>query len=196
MGYTIIQNDKTCRSTLRVEMLIVYPTSAGLFFRDDIMKRIPLTQGKFALVDNEDFEWLSQWKWQAQKGRYTYYAARRIPIQSGEQRAVWIHRQILGLKFGDGIESDHRNNNGLDNRKANLRPCTPRQNQWNRLPRKNVSSKYKGVGWHKDTQKWQAHITYNSEFIWLGLFSNETEAAKAYDVKAKKLFGEFARTNF
>lgn len=170
---------------------ICVATSAGSFIGDSIMKQIPLTQGKFAIVDDEDYEWLMQWKWYAAKGTYTYYAARGFP------KRILMHRQILGLIKGDGKESDHKDHNGLNNRKINLRSCTKSENQHNQnIIRKKTSSKYKGVCWHKSHQKWTAQIVINNKHFCLGLFNNETKAAKAYDKKAKKLFGEFVLTNF
>ena len=161
------------------------------------MKIIPLTQGKVALVDDEDFDWLSQYKWCAikdSKRSYIYYVARTTPKQNGKQRMIMMHREILGLP--KGVQTDHRNGNGLDNQKANLRPATHQQNQFNRQSHHKGTSKYKGVGWHKSTQKWRAHIGFNCKLIHLGLFDDEKEAAKAYDCKAKELFGEFANLNF
>ena len=152
------------------------------------MKRIPLTQGKFAIVDNEDFEWLNQWKWFAKKGYSTFYAVRNI---SQSPYLIRMHRQILGLTKGDGKETDHINHNGLDNRQDNLRLCTHTQQQQNRQPQK-VSSKFKGVGYHKKSEKWMARITYLSKRIYLGLFDTEKEAAKSYNKISNKLFGEFA----
>lgn len=159
------------------------------------MKQIPLTQGKFAIVDDEDYEWLNQWKWYARKHRNTFYAIRNTNQQSSERKHVRMHRLILGLRKGDGKTSDHKNGNGLDNRRKNLRICTKSQNSQNRLPLKNTSSKFKGVYWDKKGKIWRAGIQKNSKRIYLGCFKSEIEAAKAYDRKAKELFGEFALCN-
>jgi len=159
----------------------------------DIMP-IPLTQGLYALVDGEDYERLNRHKWCAQKSKNTYYAARNITIQNGKQQKVRMHREILELS--KDVQADHRNGCGLDNRKVNLRPATNQQNQFNRFPQKNVSSRYKGVGWHKFNKKWQAQIQHNNERIHLGYFDSEITAAKTYDQKAKELFGGFANCNF
>lgn len=157
------------------------------------MKRIPLTQGKFAIVDDELYEWLNQWKWFAQKDKYTYYAGRNVG-KWPNQKMIFMHRQILGLKYKDGKQTDHSNSNGLDNRQSNIRICTIAQNNQNRRCWKNV--KLKGVRWYKDIQKWRSRICYKGKFIHLGYFKNEIDAAKAYDKKAKELFGEFVHTNF
>lgn len=154
---------------------------------------IPLTQGLFALVDGEDYEWLNQWKWCACKGHTTYYAVRYAPTQKGKRRWVRMHREILRLS--EGVQADHRNSYGLDNRKVNLRPATHNQNQWNRLPQ-SKTSKYKGVSWNKQLKKWHTKIQFNNKQIHIGVFDSEIEAAKAYDRKAQELFGEFAHTNF
>lgn len=154
------------------------------------MKKIPLTHGKFAIVDDEDYEWLNQYKWCAVKIRNTYYAMR---AEKGEHIAM--HREILGLVKGDGKQTDHRNHNGLDNWRCNMRVCTHSQNQHNQR-KQNGTSKYKGVSWYKRDKKWRVCIQINERRICIGYFDNEIDAAKAYDTKAKELFGEFAYCNF
>ena len=106
-----------------------------------------------------------------------------------------MQRQILGLKENDGIHTDHKNGNGLDNQKHNLRTCSQAQNNRNAKKRENCSSKYKGVYWDKKNKKWRARIYLNKKEICLGRYKNEIDAAKAYDEKAKELFGEFAQPN-
>ena len=153
-----------------------------------LSKLIPLTQGKFAIVDAEDYDWLSRYKWQAEKDGNYFYARRRL----GKSR-VRMHRQIL--EPPSSMICDHKNHNGLDNRRSNLRVCTVAQNQQNRQGGYG-SSRYKGVGWHKLTDKWQAYIRFDGKQIHLGLFNGQMEAALAYDRKAEQLFGEFACLNF
>ncbi len=157
------------------------------------MKCILLTQGQFALVDDEDFEELSKYKWSVQKNRNTFYAIAKTYI-SGKRITILMHRIITN--FPKGIDTDHRNHNGLDNRKANLRPCTKAQNQQNCLKQKNCSSRYKGVYWHKNRKKWQTQIVVNHKNLYFGSYIDEIKAAKIYDKKAKELFGEFANLNF
>ena len=163
------------------------------------MKRIDISTPKypstFALVDDEDYEWLNQWKWYAVPGRKTFYAARQIRTKAGRggQRIVFMHRMILGLERIDQTESDHKNGNGLDNQRQNVRKATRVQNCRNRSGRQNTKSKYKGVVGRSN--KWRARITVEHKQFHLGYFRTEFAAAKAYDKKAKELFGEFARLN-
>lgn len=167
------------------------------------MKRIPLTQGKSALVNNKRYTKLVKNEWYAYFHHGTWYAVRNSPQNHHKRNTIWMHREILGLKVGDGKKSDHKNHNGLDNRDCNLRICTNSENAQNMKPRKH-SSKYKGVHWHKGKISknkrgngfWTADICPNYKLIHLGVFKNEIKAAKAYDKKAKELFGEFACLNF
>ena len=104
-----------------------------------------------------------------------------------------MHRLITNAP--EGMEVDHRNHNGLDNRRGNLRTCTPTQHRQTRRPHKNTTSEYKGVWWHTQACKWQARISFRSKPIHIGVFGDEKEAAKAYNKKAKELFGKFAWLN-
>ncbi len=156
-------------------------------------RRIPLTRGKFAIVDPEDYPWLALFRWHAHTGSATFYAVRHKP--GSRKKLIWMHREVLGVPHWLCV--DHINHNGLDNRKANLRPATKSQNSRNkRLGRKNTSSKYRGVHWHRRFGKWQAAIRINRKPIHLGYFKNETEAAKAYDAAAKKYDEQFFPLNF
>lgn len=152
------------------------------------MKRIPLTQGKFALVDDADFKWLSRYKWCAWKAPRTWYV-RRLKDE-------FMHRRILGLQKGDGIEVDHRNGNGLDNQRHNLRICTRSENTANQRMPKNNTSGYKGVSWDIDRNKWRVMIDKNGKHIYVGLYFCLIKAARAYDSAAVKYFGEYANLNF
>jgi hypothetical protein len=152
-------------------------------------KLIPLTRGKFAIVDAEYYDRLNQYKWHAQKGGQTYYARRQ---EKG--KLIIMHRLITNAP--KGLFVDHRNHNGLDNRRENLRLCTRLQNARNRLPRRQGISKYKGVTWNKRRKKFIAAISLGGKKQYLGAFDSEIDAAKAYDKKARELFGEFAYLNF
>lgn len=156
------------------------------------MKYISLTQNKFAIVDDEDFEWLTQWKWYAQKSMNTYYVYAHPPCIDGKQLAILMHREIM--KAPKGIDVDHRNHNGLDNQRHNLRVCTRSQNQQNRQITCGIS-KYKGVCWHKGRKTWVAYIITNKKQLHLGCYDSEIEAARAYDKAALELFKDFAYTN-
>lgn len=158
------------------------------------MKEIPLTQGLVALVDDEDYEELMQYKWHACKHKYTYYAFRNHQVYPGYRISVRMHRQIMRAQANEII--DHINGNGLDNRKENLRIVSSSQNAANRRAHAGSKSRFKGVSWHKQHGKWAAYICYNYKHKHIGLFRDEIEAAIAYDRKAIELFGEYARTNF
>ena len=150
---------------------------------------IPLTQGKFAIVDAADFEWLSKQKWYAKKDWHTYYAF--------SSKGISMHRQILGLKKGDGKLTDHKNGNGLDDRRSNIRVCTCSENSQNlHKLKKGKSCEYQGVHKHRRTGQWRARIKKNQKLIHIGLFADPEEAARVYDRKALELFGPDAKTNF
>ena len=123
-----------------------------------------------------------------------YYAA-RCDCSSGKRILIQMHRKILGIIGKIEFHADHINNNGLDNRKNNLRSCTSGQNQMNKRKWSGCSSKYKGVCWHKRIKKWGVSIQKNREPTHVGYFNTESEAALAYNEKAKELFGEFANLN-
>jgi len=163
-----------------------------LFYK---MKQIPLTQGQFALVDDEDFEELKKHKWYAYKSKYTFYAGRKLRLGVNKRQIIVMHRQILGLE-DPKMQGDHIDWNGLNNQRHNLRIATNSQNVRNVRPNKNTSSKYKGVNWEKRDNVWRAQIQCDKRKIYIGSYKDEIEAAKAYDKKAKELFGEFAYLNF
>lgn len=152
---------------------------------NDKIAYIPLTRGLHAIVDVEDHQWLSKHKWHASPatGHSTVYAKR-----STRHGSVFMHRMIM--KPPEGMVVDHINGNGLDNRRCNLRICTPTENSRNRRKHADGKSRFIGVSpWGK---KWQAAVGRH----YLGLFDDEVEAAKARDRKALELYGEHAWLNF
>ena len=150
---------------------------------------IALTQGKFAIVDSEDYGRVNKYKWSAFRKSYTYYAFRR---KNG--KVICMHREIMGAE--GGLVVDHIDHNGLNNRRGNLRVCSMRENSRNRRPGKKKASIYKGVIRSKRDNMWTARIKYDGKRIYLGTFEREIDAAKAYDLKAAECFGEFAYLNF
>lgn len=160
-------------------------------------KTIPLTRGKSAVVDDETFEYLNQYKWyyhQRVKTNKPGYAARRETTSKGKSRIVFMQYYILPKK--DDLSIDHINGDSLDNRRSNLRYCTKEQNSFNVSRRRNGQSKYKGVTFfHNHIDKWRANIYLNGRQTFLGTFDNEEDAARAYNRAAKKAHGNFARLN-
>lgn len=154
-------------------------------------KLISLTRGKFAIVDAEDYEKLSKFKWRYQPGkRNTYYAVREFRKRR-IRTYVSMHRVVLGINQ----RVDHINHFGADNRKKNLRPCTNAQNMGNCRKAANKTSKYKGVVWDKVTKNWRVQVMAHYKHIHVGRFHSEHAAALAYNREALKQFGEFALLN-
>lgn len=153
------------------------------------MKEIPLTQGRIALVDDEDFDLVSRYKWHVLKRKNgRCYAG----TQSLKTR-LYMHRLILNLD-DKNIQVDHKDNNGLNNQRHNMRECIKSQNMHN-VGNKYGSSIYKGVYFNNKSKKWRSQIKCNNIKINLGSFANEVEAAIAYNNKAVELHGDFARLN-
>lgn len=158
-------------------------------------KQIPLSQGLFATVDDDDYEYLAQFKWYATRLRNVCYAVRHSPKVKGKQfPLIKMHRVVANAP--DGLSIDHINGDGLDNRKINLRVCTTVENGRNRGKQKDNTSGYKGVTWHKRHKKWYAQIKADGRNHFLGHFYDPIDAALAYDKAARELHGEFAKTNF
>jgi len=163
------------------------------------VKLIPLSQGKFAIVDAEDYDWAMQWKWHYHNG----YAVRNRREQEGCGRCtiVRLHRMLFPKKLLEppkDVDVDHINGNRSDNRRCNLRLCTRAENVRNRLvcvERKKDSPKFKGVYKHKHGASFFAQIVSHGRIIYLGIYDTEIEAARAYNDGAIKHHGEFARLN-
>lgn len=150
------------------------------------MKTIPLTQGKFAIVDDCDYEYLMQWKWYYDYNGYT--GRRTWPAN----KIVLMHREIL---TEESQEIDHKDGNKLNNLRSNLRYCTSSQNKWNRGLSVTNRSGYKGVSWRRDRGKWDARIKAHGKQHCLGVFTCKHEAAKAWNKAALELHSEFAYQN-
>ena len=164
-----------------------YP-SGDFKLGDQAVRRIPITRGKFALVDADDYYRLVKFPWLANKSSSTFYAAR-----TRNRKKLMMHRVIMNPP--GHLFVDHIDHNGLNNCRSNLRLCTPAQNRYN-LISKTGNSKYKGVHWKSSRKKWSTAIQLNRKIYHIGCFDNEIAAAKAYDKRAEQLHGEFACLNF
>lgn len=152
------------------------------------MKKVPLSQGKFALVDDKDFVWVSQFKWSYDPKGYAFRNTQRP-----NRRIFYLHRAILEAKKGEYC--DHINGDKLDNRRENLRLCTNAQNVQNRRLGKNNTSGFKGVFWDKVASNWYVQITANRKVFCVGRTETKEEAALLYNKKALEFHGEFALLN-
>jgi hypothetical protein len=161
------------------------------------MQEIKLNEGYITLVDDDDYEWLCQWKWYVRHSDKTDYVI-RTAYHKGVYKTVSMHREIMHSTKGQ--EVDHIDHNGLNNQKLNLRNCSKSQNQSNSSGRIRRKSIYKGVNYKKDPysnhSRFVAQIQINKKKVHIGSFKTEIEAAYAYDKKAKELFGEYATLNF
>ncbi len=169
------------------------------------MKKIKLNTKQekpvYTLVDNKDYLELSKYNWYLKidkKWKHNQYAVRfEVTHKNGKRKtkSYRMHRQILNAS--KGILCDHKNGSGLDNRRKNLRLCSFSENSQScRSHKSSKTSKYKGVYWHKDKNKWQVRISYKGKVVYLGLYVSEMEAAHVHDVAAKISYGKFAVYNF
>ena len=153
---------------------------------------IPLSQGKCALIDGDDLPLVEGLRWHAYRDGRVWYAERNV--WEGPRRLHQkMHRVILDAPAG--IQVDHINGDGLDNRRCNLRLATRSQNGSNRRSKLGSSSSYLGVSLRRNGT-WRAQIAKHGKTVWLGAFKLEEDAARAYDEAAKAMHGEFARLNF
>jgi len=155
---------------------------------------IKLKNGMKAIIDAEDWDKVKDFTWNwgrgvtAGSGYQPYVGA--SPSYSSQ---ILLHRFIMNTP--KGMHTDHINGNHLDNRKFNLRICTPQQNQFNSKKHKINTSKYKGVSWYKRDSCWRAYLNFNRKQLHLGYFNKELDAVKAYNKKAKEIYKEFACLN-
>jgi hypothetical protein len=158
-----------------------------------MIKTIILNNGMEVFVDAEDFDRVNSIQWSAFKSKNTWYAVKSTS-ENGKTITLRMSRFILNVHTEDyTVEVDHRNNNGLDNRKENLRICTRSQNLSNR--RNYSGNPYKGIE-KMAKGNWRARIANNGKYIHLGMYNTAEEAARVYDAAAKEAYGEFASLNF
>lgn len=153
------------------------------------MKKIKLTQGKYALIDDEEYEKVKNFSWYAAKmrnGRYYVQCSK-----NSSHKALKLHRVIMNCN-NSKIKIDHINRNPLDNRKNNLRFCTNSQNGQNVNKSKRNTSGFKGVYFRSDRNKWRSYITVDKKIIYLGLFNSKKEASIAYNNATLKYHKEFS----
>jgi hypothetical protein len=166
-----------------------------------IIRKIKLTQNKYAIVDKEDYKWLMEWKWHAIHRITVRKVVGPTEVWYAGRTGMLMHRQILGLRNGDGILTDHVNHDGLDNRRKNLRKATAIQNAHNRNISEYNRTGYKGVyraevyGPRNINPRWGARISVNGKLFYSKYFDTKEEAALAYNELAIKYHGEFARLN-
>lgn len=157
------------------------------------MREIVLTQGKVALVDDEDFYLANQFKWFAHYDGTNWYAKRYLGKRGGKDSYELLHQFLAP----ENRLTDHVDGNGLNNQRLNLRLATHAQNLANqKKQRRKTTSRFKGVYWKKQSEQWVTQIGFGGARIHLGYYENETDAAHVYDYAARIYFGEFARLNF
>lgn len=153
------------------------------------MKTIPLNGDAVALVDDADYEAMSKFRWRLNEQGHHQYAVAHI-----DGKTVSMHRLIMNTP--EGMETDHVNGCGIDNRRCNLRTCTTQQNQYNRPRKRKGNCPFKGVYYREDEGHYVAHISIDGKLEYLGYFDDPVQAAMAHDEMAIKHHGEFARLNF
>jgi hypothetical protein len=164
-----------------------------VFYFTKMAKEIILTQGKVAIVDNEDYDYLNQFKWYASNKNGKFYVQKKITVSKNKTTCISMHRFIM--KPNKGMVIDHLDGNPLNNKKNNLRICTHAENMRNSKIRINNKSGYKGVSYQENSNNYRASIRFNNIKINIGDFIDPIDAAKAYNAAALKYHGEFAHLN-
>ena len=150
------------------------------------VKQVALTQGQFAVVDDKDYDAVAQFRWRAIKNRYTYYAMRDV-MRDGRRSSQYMHTLIAGFN-----QTDHRNGNGLDNRRRNLRPASNAENHRNARRSTANTSGYKGIDWEKRRSKWRVRVRDGRRQVTIGRYDDLADAVTARREAAARLHGEFA----
>jgi hypothetical protein len=159
---------------------------------DPTIRYIPLTQGKYAIVDAGVYEYLTHWNWSIKKGLGNLlYAVRCINRTGIPQQTISMHRDIMGLEKGDGLTVDHINHNTLDNRRSNLRIATYSQNCANKGVSSSNTSGVKGLSWQSSLRRWQVQFKKNGKPTWVG-FKSIDDAVEFLCQKSTEIYGEFA----
>lgn len=154
------------------------------------MKKIPLSQGQFALIDDEDFSIVSQHKWYAYKNRYTFYVRTNV-LNKGIRGTLLLHRLLLNAKNVEQI--DHKDRNGLNNQRNNIRICSASENMINRIFKN--STGFRGVFKIKKTGRFTGAIQVDKKRVTVGCYATAKEAALAYNNMARKIHGDCAILN-
>jgi len=156
------------------------------------MKEISLSQGKIAIIDDEDYLIACQYKWCAVQGKYTWYAVTRQKFD-GKYKTLYLHRFLMQPSIE--MEIDHKDGDGLNCLRSNMRLCRSLDNNRNRKIQRGNKSGYKGVRWDSRLKKWRSEISVKNKVIHLGVFIQKEDAGLAYNEAAKLHYGEFAKQN-
>jgi hypothetical protein len=190
------RNMKTIGIMNRWDIICAWPVMVYRWWKYGYTyRRIYLGEGEWTIVEPMDYYQLKNFNWYIGGNGKEFYAFRNIKIGPGKTKMVSMHREIMNPP--GHLLVDHRNNDTLDNRRANLRLATHSENSYNRPKTKaKTTSQYIGIYSEKRTGRWTVKIRVNGKRLWIGRFESEIEAAKAYDAAARKYHGEFARLNF
>jgi hypothetical protein len=186
----------TIKIPVCLDVLFVWPVMVYRLLKYGYTyRRINLGEGKWVILDQEDYYRLSGFKWYVNGNGVNFYAFRNMVVGPGLTRMKSMHREIMGSP--KGMLVDHRNRDTFDNRRANLRLATHSQNSCNsNINKAGRSSQYRGVSFDRKRKYWNVQVVLEGKYVFFGRYKSEIEAAKAYDEAARKYHGEFARLNF